>query len=254
MPRKLDSIFWAKIGIGVSGLFLGILLMVGLKVTPDFFKIPSSKDAQEMTLENPKKASRVKIMCINCITIVFLFMISNEVRLYELFNPIGIDSSRFSSLCQKLRSSLFIIYGVIAILILYNFIIAYTGKYITTVTATDLDFVKKIRDNNPSIKENSNLKTAAPEKLGTTTLRNIADYNKPLANILGIIFARSTGCSIHEKFAIIFLCVASIFIFFIMVGMNYAIIGAPMRSCIHPPHTNAYVDIYDSSLTKPPTY
>jgi len=250
--RNLDWRFYSKISIlGLGWVFFFLILTSG--ITSRLPKHQANPANTNLSYGNPISAPRIKIVLLNSMSILFLFLSLNEFRFYEYMDPIAIDSTLIQKECQKTMSFSIVIYIVIVIMFAYNFLIIWTENYLQEIRGTSNDDIRHVGGGTTSSSSSTPARQISSAINTLTTLLNAQTGD--IVEKIGIIPVRSILPISIEKYLSIFVCFASLGICTSFIMINY--FGkntAAMKACIHSPVPQShYVDIYNGE-TLPPKY
>lgn len=110
--------FFVKMIYPLMGMGFFIWLIFPFKF---WNKDPTINKPDDMNINIPPRA---RIMAINTISIILLFMSINEFNMYQIMNPIGVDSNTFSQQCNVERwlGISFMLFLCVTYLFIHNFV------------------------------------------------------------------------------------------------------------------------------------
>lgn len=240
-PQNPQGLFWVKMVYPIIALFLLILIIFPFKSFKD--DIESNKPEEY----SPTTPPRVRLMCINTISIVMFFMSINEFNFYQVLEPIGIDASKIPSDCSIAQycGIVFLLFIAITFLVFYNFVVIRFEMVLSkgSVAATDIIIPPSVTMAAAAVVAGRAMPTTTMAPNTASMANYFSNHNYTTKNYG--LFMTNNFPNAFELFLCVFLCVASISIYTgFLISRYFASGDKPMRFCLHPQDLSRYIDPY----------
>lgn len=236
-PKNPHWLFWIKLSYPVIALVLFLLIIFPNK----FIDNPETNKPEEYS---PTMPPRVKLMCINTISIVMFFMSINEFNFYQVMEPIGVDGSKIPPDCSIAQycGIVFMLFVAVTFLVFYNFIIIRFDMILTKGAVKAEDIVLPASVTAPAITRSG----GSSSSVSTSSIARVFnEYNYTTKNYG--LFMTNNFANPFEFYLCGLLCVASITIYLgFLISRYFASGDKPMRFCLHPRDVSRYIDPYEN--------